>query len=228
MTGEVFNETRWTLVGRVGKGSDEGRRALSELCEIYYEPVYRFIFYRTKNDAEARDLTHSFFEDLITRESLGAPDPERGRFRSYLLGAVKHFLSREGCRRNAAKRGGKQERVELTEAIPAEEFDDRLFDRDWALALIRRAHDTVEREMTKSGKAEQFEILRAWLDGSAVPPREQAAAKLQMSEAALKVAIFRLRQKFRECVRAEVRSTLMSEDSLEDEFRYLIEVITKS
>lgn len=223
-----FHATRWTLVQRAGLRSDEGGRALSELCEIYYEPVLRFILHRVTDEDRARDLAHSFFEGLLNQESLGSPDPERGRFRSYLLGAVKHFLARDHTRAMAAKRGGGSEHVELQDDSQVEESDYVSFDRDWALALIRRAHDALEQEMAAAGKDAQFQVLRAWLDGSPTDPRATAAADLGMSDNALKVAIHRLRQKFREKVRSEVESTTSSEVSTDEEFRHLIDVLSKS
>lgn len=228
MNSSSFHSTRWTLVQRAGLRSDEGGRALSELCDIYYEPVMRFILHRVGNEDRARDLTHSFFEGLLNQGSLGSPDPERGRFRSYLLGAVKHFLSCEHARTMAAKRGGGSEHVELKDDSQIEESDHADFDRDWAHALIRRAHDALEQEMEAAGKGAQFQILRAWLDGSPAAPRATAAAELGMSDNALKVAIHRLRQKFREKVRGEVESTTSSEISTDEEFRHLIEVISRN
>jgi RNA polymerase sigma-70 factor (ECF subfamily) len=228
MNSPSFHSTRWTLVQRAGLRSDEGNRALSELCEIYYEPVFRFVLHRVGHEDRARDLVHSFFEGLLSQKSLGSPDPERGRFRSYLLGAVKHFLARDYARAMAAKRGGESEHVELRDESPGEEGDHASFDRDWAHALIRRAHDALEQEMETAGKSEQFQVLRAWLDGSPTTPRATAAAELGMSDNSLKVAIHRLRQKFREKVRNEVASTTSSEVSIDEEFRHLIEVLSKS
>lgn len=228
MNSSSFHATRWTLVQRAGLRSDEGSKALSELCEVYYEPVLRFILHRVANEDRARDLAHSFFEGLLKQESLGSPDPERGKFRSYLLGAVKHFLAREHSHSMAVKRGGGNEHIELQDDSQADDSDYTGFDRDWAHALIRRAHDVLEQEMIAAGKGTQFQVLREWLDGQPTEPRATAAAELGMSDNALKVAIHRLRQKFREKVRSEVESTTSSEISTDEEFQHLLEVLSRN
>lgn len=228
MNSSSFHATRWTLVQRAGLRSDEGSKALSELCEVYYEPVLRFILHRVVSEDRARDLAHSFFEGLLKQESLGSPDPERGKFRSYLLGAVKHFLAREHAHSMAAKRGGGNEHIELQDDSQVGESDYTGFDRDWAHALIRRAHDVLEQEMIAAGKGAQFQVLREWLDGHPTEPRATAAAELEMSDNALKVAIHRLRKRFRERVRIEVESTTSSEVSANEEFLHLIAVLSKS
>ncbi|CAN5175520.1 hypothetical protein BH23VER1_BH23VER1_09760 [soil metagenome] len=137
----------------------------------------------------------------------GKPDPARGRFRSYLLGAVKHFLAREAARSGAAKRGGFHETVPLENNMAAAPDDTAAFDRDWAFALIGRAHAQLQAEMAAAGKSLQFETLQPWLDGGSQAPAEEAARVLGLTENALRVAIHRLRQRFRELVRAEVEAT---------------------
>jgi len=223
-----FHSTRWTLVQRA-KGRDEtSRAALSELCEIYYEPVLRFIEVRTRNPDTARDLAHTFFEDLLSRESIGSPDPARGRFRSYLLGAVKHFLARQHQASLAQKRGGDLEATPLDDQLADPTDDDPQFDRDWAFALIRRAHDTLENEMTSAGKGCHFSILRPWLDGGPSGSREDACRELGLEANALNVAIHRLRERFRTIVRAEVEATLADPSELRAEFRYLVDLIAQN
>lgn len=223
-----FHSTRWTLVRQAGLRSDAGRAALSELCGIYYEPVFHFIRARTAGEDVARDLTHGFFEELLVRESVGAPDPGKGRFRSYLLGAVKHFLARHHAQAVAAKRGGGAEHVELDEAeeiLPGAESHVR-FDRDWALALIKRALDSLGGEMTAAGKGEQFRVLQPFLDGGSPGSPREAAAALDLSENALNVVVHRLRQRFRLLVRAEVAATTSGPAEADEEFRHLVNVLT--
>ena len=199
---------------------------LSELCAIYYDPVLHFTRRWCGNEDRAKDLAHGFFEDLLGRQSLGAADPAKGRFRSYLLAAVKHFLSHRRAREAAAKRGGGVEMVPLDHAgdsgIPAEW--DREFDRAWALALIRRTLDSLAAEMTAAGNGDQFEILRPWLDGGLQGDAAVAAATLKLSPTALKVAIHRLRQRFRQRVRDEIAATTADEADAGDEFRHLVDV----
>ncbi len=219
--------TRWTLVRRAQGRDDEARVALSELCEIYYEPVLRFIIRFSGDEARARDLAHAFFEDLLGRESIGSADPAKGRFRSYLFAAVKYFVCRQRERDSAMKRGGGKADLALDEvseqgALP--EDWDLDFDRAWALALIRRALESLEGEMELAGKRLQFGTLRPWLDGGAAGDASIAGEKLGLSPTALKVAIHRLRERFRQKVRDEIAATTSDADDAADEFRHLVEV----
>jgi RNA polymerase sigma-70 factor (ECF subfamily) len=226
MNSSPFHATRWTLVRKAQGRGEEARAALSELCAIYYEPVLQFCR-RWCGDAErAKDLAHGFFEDLLGRENLGAADPAKGRFRGYLLAAVKHFLSRERERESASKRGGDAERVPWDEAPePGVSPDwEREFDRAWALALIGRALDSLAGEMRAAGKSAHFETLRPWLDGGPAGDAAAAGEALGLAPTALKVAIHRLRQRFRERVREEIAATTADAQDAADEFRHLVEV----
>ena len=226
MTGSPFHATRWTLVRRAQGRGEVARAALTELCSIYYEPVLQFSRRWCGDGERAKDLAHGFFEDLLGRENLGAADPAKGRFRSYLLAAVKHFLSRQREREAAAKRGGDAERVPLAEAPePGVSPDwEGEFDRAWALALIGRALDSLAVEMQAAGKQAQFEALRPWLDGGPAGDAGAIGGSLGLSPTALKVAIHRLRQRFRQKVRDEIASTTADPADAEDEFRHLVEV----
>lgn len=220
-----FTATRWTLVQQAGGDTPAARAALGELCDIYYAPVVAFIR-RWRHDSDedtARDQAHAFFESVLSKETFGAPDRDRGRFRSYLLGAVKHFLIQEHRIASAEKRGGKVEHEEIDpEQADLTTLDETQFDRAWALALIGRAFDELEGEMKKAGKEKQFATLRPWLDGNADAPQSEAAATLGLSETAIKVAIHRLRERFRAKVRAEVASTLNDPAELNAELRHLV------
>lgn len=225
MAASDFHSTRWTLVRRAQGRGVEARAALSELCAIYYDPVLQFTRRWCCNEDRANDLAHGFFEDLLGRESLGAADPEKGRFRSYLLAAVKHFLSHQRERESAAKRGGGLEATALDEAVDRgiSANWEKEFDRAWALALIRRALDSLDGEHEAAGKGDQFRVLRPWLDGGLQGDAAAAAVTLQLSPTALKVAIHRLRQKFRQKIRDEIASTADPAE-VDDEFRHLVEV----
>lgn len=224
MPSSTFHSTRWTLVRRAQGDGTEARAALSELCEIYYQPVLQFTR-RWCGDADrGQDLAHGFFEDLLGRESIGAADPMKGRFRTYLLGSVKHFLARQREREGAAKRGGGFTRVQLEDSHEADEDWELEFDRAWALALIGRALDSLGGEMEKSGKARQFEILRPWLDGGSAGDVSEASTVLNLSPTALKVAIHRLRQRFRQKVREEIAATTADPEDAAAEFCHLVDV----
>jgi RNA polymerase sigma-70 factor (ECF subfamily) len=238
--GECFVATRWTLVLRARGDSAESRAALSELCEAYYAPVQAFIR-RVEPDPEtARDLTQAFFADLLARQSVGAVEPGRGRFRSYLLGAVKHFLAESHRKAAAAKRGGGQRPVSLDAGAsmdttsewqipdPAGAAPDTLFDRQWATALVDRAVAGLASESQAAGRGEQFDALKPWLLGNlADRSQAEAAHELGMSEGAFKVAIHRLRQRFRELVKAEIAQTVDDPTQVTEELRYLVEVLAQ-
>lgn len=219
-----FCSTRWTLVRRAQGDGAEARATLSELCEIYYQPVLQFT-QRWCGDADrAQDLAHGVFEDLLGRESIGAADPVQGRFRTYLLGSVNHFLARQREREGATKHGGDFTRVPLEDSHESCDDWELEFDRAWALALIRRALDSLGSEMEKSGKARQVEILRPWLDGGSVGDVSEVGVALDLSPTALKVAIHRLRQRFRQKVREEIAATTADPEDAAAEFHHLVDV----
>lgn len=225
-----FAATRWTLVLRAGGDSSQARAALSELCEIYYEPVVAFIRYwkNGTSSEDAREQAHAFFESLLSKQSMGQPDPRRGRFRNYLAGAIKHFLLEKRRAQATEKRGGDAPHEELDDSLPSHESpDDTHFDRAWALAVLARALQALEEELTKAGKGETFQVLKPWLDGNASSPQSEAAKALGLSETAVKVAIHRLRQRFRELIRTEVAATLHDPTELEAELRHLVEALAK-
>jgi len=229
MTDAAFHPTRWTLVLLSHGEGNEARAALSELCEAYYEPVVAFLRRDGRGDDAARERTHAFFARVL-EGGLGAPDPSRGRFRSYLLGALKHFLINQRDAEITAKRGGGAEHVSLANEndtspglpLPGVSDDTLAFDREWALALIGRALDLLEKEHAE--KAEQFRTLKPWLDGGAEIPQAEAARTLGMTENAVKVAIHRLRTRLRELIRAEVAATVNDPAEVADELRHLIAV----
>ncbi|HEY1123093.1 MAG TPA: sigma-70 family RNA polymerase sigma factor, partial [Haloferula sp.] len=206
MTGDSFHPTRWTLVLRSHGEGDDARAALSELCAAYYEPVVVFLRRNGRGDDAAREKAHAFFA-VVLEGGLGSPDPNRGRFRSYLLGALKHFLINQRDAELTAKRGGRAEHVPLENEsgtapglpMPGISDDALAFDREWALALIARALAALESEHT--GKSELFRTLKPWLDGGADTSQAEAARALGMSENAVKVAIHRLRVRLRELIR---------------------------
>lgn len=228
-----FHDTRWTLVSR-SRGSDmEGRAALSELCAAYYAPVVVFLRRDGREEDVARELAHDFFARLLEGEAMEGADPERGRFRSYLLAAVKRFAADQRERAGALKRGGGYEQVSLqsggTVTEPGLQVEDAqvmapdaAFDREWAVTLLARALVSLERTLGEEGKAEHFAVLKPWLTtGLDDQPQVAAAAQLGISEAAVKVAIHRLRQRFREAVRGEIAQTVSAPEVVEEELEAL-------
>lgn len=227
-----FAATRWTLVARASGGDSAAQAALSELCAAYYAPVNAFLRAEGRTEDVARELAHEFFARLLAGGSLGGADATRGRFRSYLLGALKHFLVEQRAFANREKRGGGIAPEPLdtgTSAglpLPAARDDDRIFDRQWALTLIARALEIVGAELRDAGKGEHFDALKPWLTGeNAALSQAATAQQLGVSEGAVKVAIHRLRQRFREAVKAEIAQTVPSETDVDDELRHLLAVL---
>lgn len=217
-----FHPTRWTLVLRARGEGEVAQAALSELCAAYYAPVIAFLRRDGRDEDAAREAAHAFFEKILTG-GVGMPDPDRGRFRSYLLGSLKHFLSKQRQTAQAAKRGGGVEHVSLdvdSNASPGREDDTLAFDREWALSLIARALAVLEVE--NSGKSRVFAGLKPWLGTSATGSQADAARALGMSESAVKVAIHRLRARLRELIRAEIAATVDEPAAVDDELRHLI------
>ena len=232
-----FAPTRWTLVLRARGDGVEARGALSELCEAYYQPVFRFLRREGREEDAARELAQEFFARLLAGGGFGTADPQRGRFRSYVLGAVKHFLADQRNYLHRQKRGGGVAPESLdarTDADPALQVadqatlpDDTVFDREWALAVMDRALECLAAEFTKDGKSEQFAALKPWLAGDTEAlPQAEAAACLGLSETATKVAIHRLRKRFREVIRAEITQTVNDPAEVDGELRYLVDVLT--
>ena len=231
---EKFAATRWTLVARASGDDPAAQAALSELCAAYYAPVIAFLRARGRDADTARELAHAFFEKVLAGGALSGADPTRGRFRSYLLGAVKHFLADQYDRAQTAKRGSGAAPLPLDAhptdapglAAPARPEDERAFDRQWALTLIARALEITGAELRDAGKAKHFAVLKPWITGGGEPfPQAAAAQQLGLSEGAVKVAIHRLRQRFREAVKAEIAQTVPTPADIDDELRHLLAVL---
>jgi RNA polymerase sigma factor (sigma-70 family) len=232
----AFVTTQWTRVLEARGDSPEAKAALGDLCAAYYAPVFAFIRHNTPDEEAARDLTQDFFTRLLARQSLDGVDPRRGRFRSYLLGAVKHFLADTRERAHRLKRGGglPLEPIEPgTDTSPGLQLPDpnapgpdREFDRKWALTLLDRALVALAEEHKAAGKADPFEALKPWLTGDS-ETRSQAdvARQLGLNEGAVKVAIHRLRRRFREVIKAEIARTVASREHVEEELRHLLEAL---
>ena len=234
----IFVTTQWTQVLATRGDSPEARQALSDLCAAYYTPVFVLIRRVTPSEEAARDLTQEFFARLLSRAGLGQVDPERGRFRFFLLGAVKHFLADvhdEQCR---LKRGGGRVPISLdagTDSSPDMEIADASlpspeleFDREWAITLLARALERLGREQAGAGKGEHFPALKPWLTGDKQDASQaDLAARLGMSEGALRVTLHRLRKRFRELVKEEIAGTVGDAAHVREEMGYLLEVLSR-
>jgi RNA polymerase sigma-70 factor (ECF subfamily) len=216
----------------------DARAALGELCAAYYAPVLAFIRRSGRDEDSARDLAQEFFSRLLAKDGLATADPARGRFRSFVLGAVKHFLADMRDRERTVKRGGGQTTVplesgndtssELPVPDPSTPVPDETFDRDWAVAIMSRSLGALAGEFVADGRGTDFEILKPWLVGDAEAlSQADAARRLGMTEGALKVAIHRLRKRFRDLVKAEIGSTVDDPAQVQEELRYLVEVLAR-
>lgn len=203
--------TRWTRVCLAKADSEDGRVALADLCAAYYEPVLAFLRSALRDADAARDLGHAFFEEILRGGRIEAADPERGRFRSYLLGAVKHFLARHRESERRLKRGGGLAPVPLEEVYldDAALAPDAAFDRQWAVTTIARGMEALRRECREAGREAFFESVGGILSGQAIHGDQiRLAEEWGMSGDAFRMAVGRLRRRLRQCIKAEVAGTL--------------------
>ncbi len=231
-SGASFSTTHWSVVLAAGqKGDAQASAALEQLCRTYWYPLYAYVRRRGYLPEEAEDLTQEFFARLLERNSIASADERKGRFRSFLLGAMNHLLADENAKAQAKKRGGGQtiiswERDDAEAQFAHEPLDqqspDRLFDRRWALTVLNRAALRLRAEFTAAGTAPLFEHLKIYVTGeTAAPPYAATASSLGLSESAVKSAIFRLRRRYAELVREEVAQTVSDAKDLEEELRFL-------
>lgn len=233
-----FVTTRWTQVVAAGRPADSThvRAALEQLCRAYWYPLYAFVRRQGHSPHDAQDLTQEFFARLLERNTLGAADRERGRFRSFLLATLKNFLRDEWDKLRAQKRGGgigvlSLDAGEAESRYALEPVDsltaDRIFERRWAMLLLDRAVERLRAEHEAAGKLAQFEALKASLAGSReAQPYAELAARLGLSEGAVKVAVHRLRQRYREVIRAEIAETVAGEAEVEAELKHVVAALS--
>lgn len=234
-----FATTQWSLVDMAKDdeaSQTRAREALGELCRVYWFPLYAFVRGRGYSAVDAQDLTQSFFTGIIETGGFESADRERGRFRSYLLGAMKHFLANEWHRGKTLKRGGRIRFIEWDALDPegryggaSKQWDnpEQLFDCEWALEIVSGALQALCEEMAKAGKSDRFEVLKGSLTGEEEFPREEIAARLGISVGAVKVAVHRLRQRYHKLLRAAIAETVSNEADLRDEMRYLVAVLRR-
>ena len=219
-----------------GASSPKADEALAALCDSYWYPLYGYLRGRGHAGDEAQDLTQAFFARLLEKHVLRHADPSRGRFRSFLLTALKNFAANERDRALARKRGGGEvlsldfETAEGRYQLepPTEETPERVFDRRWALTLLDRTMTRLRDVTVSKGSPRQFECLKMYLTGE--QPQigyAEAAEELGMSEGAVKVAVHRLRRRFRDLMRDEIAQTVESPEDIEEEIRYLWSAVSK-
>jgi RNA polymerase sigma-70 factor (ECF subfamily) len=204
--------------------SEVGRSALADLCAAYYEPVVAFLRCELRDAGAARESSHAFFAELLAGGTIGGADRARGRFRCYLLGAVKHFLSRRRETAQRLKRGGGVEIVSMDDDEVAAVYDagqnspEAEFDRQWAMTVLSRGLETLRQECHAEGRSVFFEAVVPWLQGDAMHGEQAAlAASCGMNLAAFRMAVHRLKKRLRQCVKAEVAGTLEDARMVQEE-----------
>jgi DNA-directed RNA polymerase specialized sigma24 family protein len=229
---DIFATTHWTVVLAAGGSSTpQTDRALEDLCRTYWYPLYAYVRRQGHSKEDAEDLTQGFFASFLKRNYLEGVSSEKGRFRAFLLGSLKHYLANEHDRAGRLKRGGgvaplsldwqdadTRYQVDLTDPLSP----DRLYDRAWAVALLEQVIRRLGAECAAEGKAATFEQLKPFLTvGKGAIPYADAAVRLGMNEGTARVAVHRLRKRYRELLREEIARTLAAPTDVEDELRAL-------
>jgi len=228
-----FTPTHWSVVlAAAGRAdSTHARDALEKLCRNYWLPIYVFVRRQGHGPHDAQDLTQEFFARLLEKNFLAGAQREKGRFRSFLLASVKHFLANEWDKATAQKRGGGQVPISIDAVLGESSFGlepadavtaEKIYERRWALALLEQVLRRLREEYTRDGKEKQFEQLKPTLtEASRSVPYAEIAVRLGTSEGAVKVAVHRLRQRYRELLRAEIADTVANTSEIDDEIRNL-------
>ena len=241
---DSFPSTHWSVVLAAGESEampETAGAALAELCQVYWAPLYSFVRSRGHSVHDAQDLTQSFFAYLLEHKVYARADRQKGRFRSFLLASVKNFLADAADRQRTLKRGGTQIFLPLHEehAEQAESLfqthggttnEDWLFDRSWAEALVAAGLERLSADYKNQGKERLFDQLRMFVAGGAEPPPSytELADRLGMAESTVRSQVTRLRARYREALRSEVRRTVASEAQVDEELHELLHVLTQA
>lgn len=233
-----FSATSWTNLLMARQGSPaQAEAALEKLCQSYWYPLYAHVRRRGFDADQAQDLTQDFFHRILRENYLGSADRTKGKFRSFLLAALDHFLLDQRKRANAQKRGGGQVIISLDDEDAEARFQnepaiemspEKLFTRQWFLTLYDQVLKQLREDCVKSGKQEQFDVLKAFLtDDTGFRDYAEPAAKLGITTNAVAVAVHRLREKCRELMYAEIARTVASPDEMESEVRHLLTTLER-
>jgi RNA polymerase sigma-70 factor (ECF subfamily) len=231
-----FTTTHWSVVlAAKDNASPVADEALAQLCRAYWYPLYAFIRRRGHGPDDAQDLTQEFFYRLLDKHYLSAVDHRKGRFRTFLLAAVEHFLANEWRRSQTQRRGGGQQIVSIDDDAeqrytnePATELSpERIYEQRWALAFLEQVLGRLRVEFAGAGKGATFESLKVFLTGDRPPVSyAELASLLVTTEAAVKMAVSRMRQRYGELLRQEIANTVSSPDEVEDELRALMSALS--
>jgi RNA polymerase sigma-70 factor (ECF subfamily) len=230
--GDVFATTHWTVVLAAGRRhTPQADGALEELCRTYWFPLYAYVRRRGHTKEDAEDLVQAFFARFLEKNYLAGLSAERGRFRAFLLASLKHFLINEWKKSQRLKRGGGEQLLSLDwqtadtkfqVAATNEPSPDKAFDREWALALLAKVIERLQQECAADGKAKLFEQLKIFLTaGKGESAQAEVAKVLGLEEGAVRVAIHRLRKRYRQLLRDEIANTLSDAAMVDEEMRAL-------
>jgi len=229
----VFPTTHWSVVVQAGGNlGGEAARALERLCQCYWYPLYAYVRRKGYSPADAEDLTQEFFTRLLQKNYLSTVDQKKGRFRSFLLASLEHFLAKEWNRAHRLKRGGRCTFISLDDHSGEDRYlleprheasPETLYDRNWALAVLERALERLGSEYAEAGKADLFGQLKSFLSGDRDEQNYvEAAGRLQMSQGAARVAVHRLRSRYGELLRAEIAETVVRPEDIDEELHQLL------
>ena len=226
-----FATTHWSLVVAAGKRQlPEGGSALAALCATYWYPLYAYVRRRGYSAADAQDLTQGFFATLLEKDYLDDADQDRGRFRSFLITALKRYVSKQHERENAQKRGGNLKHLSLDFEAGESHYriepshdstPERIFQRRWALTVLENALTKLRQDFEGSEKEQLFESLKVFLTGEKGSSLNQVADENNMTEGAIKAAVHRLRSRYRDLIRTEIAQTVADPGDVDDELRSL-------
>jgi RNA polymerase sigma-70 factor (ECF subfamily) len=234
----LFATTRWNVVLEAAEpGAPRGAAALDELCRAYWKPLYVYVRRCGHSPHDAEDLTQGFLARLLAHHALRTVAPMKGKFRSFLLASLKHYVANEWDKAQTQKRGNGQMPVTLEDPAAEEYYQlepangltlERIYDRHWAFTVLAQAKLRLRDEYARAAKAGRFEYLAGFLPGErSACPQAAAAEELGMSEGAFKVEVHRLRQRFGKLVRDEVARTVGSAEDIESELNYLITIVSE-
>ncbi len=236
--GASFQTTHWTVILQAGQSgnAESAQRALAAFCEAYWPPLYAFLRHRHYASADAQDLVQAFFVHLLAQNALSRADQEKGRLRTFLLGSLQNFLINEHDRARALKRGGGHEILSFDEHLPEAEaamsatahLDDAMcYDLTWASNVVNRTWQRLREAFAAEGKEQWLDELKPFLAGgsAALPNQEEVAVRIGVPIATLRTWISRLRQRYRDTLRAEVASTVSDPAEVEEELRYLYRIL---
>jgi len=233
----IFATTHWSVVLAAGRSTNlQASEALAQLCRTYWYPLYAYVRRQGYSPEDSQDLTQAFFTRLLAKNYLGQVEQAKGKFRSFLLAALRHFLSDERDKARTLKRGGggahisldAQEAENRYRLEPVDRMDaEKIFERRWAMTLLDRALDRLRDESAADAKSDTFEALKPFVAGDSELSCGEMASRLGQTESAVKSAVHRLRCRYRELVREEIAHTVAEPAEVDAEIRYLITVMSQ-